>query len=146
MHDNQFDSLWLLCYTFSMQDLLEYLKATAEAKRKRDEWNSLSPEEQIRRRNIELGIIKIPKRKRRKTYYSKKEWDPVRKKVFERDGDTCYVCGGKATQVDHLLPKSKYPELALSLENLKPICWPCNREKNTTVKEEFLKGFGKDLR
>lgn len=43
-------------------------------------------------------------------------------------GSRCYLCGGKATQVDHVVPViqggTDHPS------NLKPICWPCNRAKS----------------
>jgi hypothetical protein len=66
-------------------------------------------------------------------YYTKEEWAVARDAVFLRDGRICYRCQCEATQVDHVLPKSKYPHLALDLANLKPICWPCNGKKNTKV-------------
>ena len=81
----------------------------------------------------ELPVIKPRKRKHKKVYYTKEEWEEAREAVFLRDGRICYRCQCEATQVDHVLPKSKYPHLALDLTNLKPICWPCNRKKNTQV-------------
>ena len=121
-------------------------------------WNLLSEEEQILSREIQLGlrkgyidsslrgIVEKPKRKKKTVYYSNKEWAAARKHVFARDGYHCYVCNATATQIDHLLPKSKYPELALNLENLKPICWNCNKSKQTKVDETFLKKFNMPLR
>ena len=83
---------------------------------------------------IEESKIEIlKKKKKRKVYFTTQEWADARKDVFDRDGKICYVCGSTATQVDHLLPKSKFPHLALDRNNLKPICWLCNRAKNAKV-------------
>lgn len=57
------------------------------------------------------------------------EWKAARERVFAERGRVCYICEAEATQVDHVKPRSKYPELALSHDNLRPICWPCNKRK-----------------
>lgn len=42
----------------------------------------------------------------------------------------CPLCGvGTVTALDHYLPKTKYPKLAVSAENLVPICADCNKNK-----------------
>jgi 5-methylcytosine-specific restriction endonuclease McrA len=45
-----------------------------------------------------------------------------------KPGTRCYICGDPATQIDHVIPVIKggtdHPS------NLRPICWPCNREKS----------------
>jgi 5-methylcytosine-specific restriction endonuclease McrA len=108
----------------------------------REKWASLSPADKQKILDKEAGIkpskkvkflIKKPKRVSRKLKlpYTNDEWQAARKDVFERDGKICYICFGVATQVDHVKPKSKYPELALDRNNLKPVCWPCNRLKST---------------
>ena len=35
--------------------------------------------------------------------------------------------------LDHILPKSKYPQFALSIENLIPICYECNNAKDDSM-------------
>lgn len=57
------------------------------------------------------------------------EWKEARERVFAERGRVCYICEAEATQVDHVKPRSRYPELALSHDNLRPICWPCNKRK-----------------
>lgn len=59
------------------------------------------------------------------------EWKRVREEFWSHNERVCSVCGGEADQIDHIKPKSRYPELALEMSNLRPICWPCNREKAT---------------
>lgn len=42
----------------------------------------------------------------------------------------CYACGHElAEEVDHYLPKRKFPALVVTPENLSPICIRCNRAK-----------------
>ena len=126
-----------------------------EIRKAQEEWNALSEErrKELRAetykekpRNPKLVVTKPKKKSNRKVYYSAKEWQSARKQVFDRDGHSCYVCGNLATHIDHLLPKSKYPELALNLDNLKPICYDCNFEKLDIVKEEFLEIFSIEFR
>lgn len=80
---------------------------------------------QDKRRRTEKG-------RRAARFLKSPEWRAVREVVFERDGRLCRQCGStESLQIDHILPKSKFPELALSPENLQVLCWCCNRRKNT---------------
>lgn len=46
----------------------------------------------------------------------------------------CSSCGStEKLQADHILPKSRHPELALERSNLQVLCWPCNRRKAATL-------------
>jgi len=48
-------------------------------------------------------------------------------------GNKCACCGaGPEAQlhVDHIKPKSRYPELAMSLHNLQILCKACNEGKS----------------
>jgi len=66
-------------------------------------------------------------------FYLTADWRALRLQVIDRDG---YVCGrcrqsiqlGDLT-VDHIKPRSKYPELALVLSNLQVMCRRCNSSK-----------------
>ena len=50
----------------------------------------------------------------------------------------CPICGGgKVKNLDHFLPKSKYPLLCVSPINLIPICRDCNMEKGAEVSEDY---------
>lgn len=56
--------------------------------------------------------------------------------VLRRDGFVCAYCGGKASTVDHVKPKSKgYPA---SWENSVAACQPCNNKKG----DKFLEQTG----
>lgn len=67
-------------------------------------------------------------------------WPFVRKKVLERDAYECRIqthCGrgvGRpfgdvATEVDHIEPIEKRPDLRLTMSNLQAACKPCNAAK-----------------
>ena len=71
-------------------------------------------------------------------------WKRVRMLAFKRDkakGAACWVCGGRidydapmssyrdAYEADHRKPRSKFPELAFELSNIKPSHVKCNRSR-----------------
>lgn len=59
--------------------------------------------------------------------------------VLRRDGFICGYCGGKASTVDHVKPKSKgFPA---SWENSVAACQPCNNKKG----DRFLEQSGMTL-
>ena len=59
-------------------------------------------------------------------------WKKLRLRVLAEEGGVCQVCGGKATQVDHIQPVSRRPDLRLVRSNLRAICQPCNGRKSNT--------------
>jgi 5-methylcytosine-specific restriction endonuclease McrA len=88
--------------------------------------------------------IKLRAKRRRplsqsRLFLKSQEWQDLRAVVLQEMGRRCAQCGAtEAIQVDHILPRSKFPELALDRANLRPLCWPCNRRKNTKVLESTL--------
>lgn len=64
--------------------------------------------------------------------------DTFRTKILQRDGYVCYYCGDEATQVDHVIPISKAPELVVSDENAVACCARCNRTKGDRSQASFL--------
>lgn len=67
-------------------------------------------------------------------YYSP-DFRELRYKVFLRDGEICAKCGATPRpnfwlEIDHIKPVSKYPELALDIDNLQVLCKDCNRAKS----------------
>lgn len=70
------------------------------------------------------------------------EWSALRYQALLRLGRKCQCCGatpatGAVLHVDHIKPRSKYPELALSLDNLQILCRTCNRGKSNTDETDF---------
>lgn len=50
----------------------------------------------------------------------------------------CPICGGgKLKNLDHFLPKSKYPLLCITPVNLIPTCRDCNMEKGAEVSDDY---------
>lgn len=62
------------------------------------------------------------------------EWRQVRYMALKRSKGHCEACGrspddAAVLNVDHIKPRRKHPELALSLENLQVLCSWCNQGK-----------------
>lgn len=105
------------------------------------------------KRIIESAYAKIPsdffkqevknkKFKKNKTNYQKKigfydtdAWRSLRYEALKIYGRRCMVCGavpetGAQLHVDHIKPRSLFPELELSLANLQILCRDCNLGKS----------------
>lgn len=70
-----------------------------------------------------------------KTFYDSDDWKRLRYQALVRHGAACQCCGatrsdGVKLHVDHIKPRSKYPELELNLDNLQILCEPCNMGKS----------------
>jgi 5-methylcytosine-specific restriction endonuclease McrA len=83
--------------------------------------------------------IKITsKRSRRRTSKpGRQAWRNLRYRALKMYGAVCQCCGQRATEqnpihVDHIKPRSRFPELALSLSNLQILCRDCNFGKRDT--------------
>ena len=84
--------------------------------------------------------------------YSKgKELHAFRLKLVELSGGRCPICGVSfgysQVTLDHILPKSVYPSLAILPINLVPICYYCNTRKNKKIGERVFHPYfeGYDL-
>ena len=87
--------------------------------------------------NNRLSKIKKLKKAKTDSFYSSNEWRTLRYKVLSAGNGKCECCGataksGAVLHVDHIKPKSKYPELALEFSNLQLLCDMCNMGKSTT--------------
>ena len=96
---------------------------------------------------------KTTKKKKKKTrkifskkndeFYRSKEWLILRVKVLEKYGCECMMCGRSrkvhkvVLHVDHIKPRSKYPELALDFNNLQILCEDCNIGKGNKYKTDW---------
>lgn len=61
-----------------------------------------------------------------------------KKQVLTRDDYTCQICGHREPEimeVDHIKPKSKFPNLAKELSNLLTLCPNCHRRKTNREKK-----------
>jgi 5-methylcytosine-specific restriction endonuclease McrA len=58
-------------------------------------------------------------------------WVHLTKQVFSKYGKVCLCCGSTSNiAIDHIKPYSKYPELAIDINNLQPLCRSCNSKKS----------------
>lgn len=102
-------------------------------------------------RGIRPDVLKTKKKESRKQRKKKKqrlkdakalsdaflasyEWRKLRYKVLKERGARCECCGrtpkdGLKMHVDHIKPRKKYPELALTESNLQILCEECNHGK-----------------
>lgn len=58
-------------------------------------------------------------------------WRRLRTVVLVRDKGVCWLCNGKADQVDHVVPRVHGGTDGLN--NLKAICRPCNLAKGSKI-------------
>lgn len=65
-------------------------------------------------------------------FYMTKEWRQLRYSVLVKYGKICMCCGSKDgyLHVDHIKPRSKFPELELEFSNLQVLCESCNVGKS----------------
>ena len=70
------------------------------------------------------------------------KWRKLRYKVLSKYGSRCMCCGqtpddGIKIHVDHIKPRSKYPELSLDINNLQILCNLCNHGKSNWDETDF---------
>ena len=70
-------------------------------------------------------------------FYRTKAWLTLRVRVLAASDGRCKLCGisaeaGVSLHVDHIKPRSQYPELALEESNLQVLCEACNLGKMTS--------------
>lgn len=77
-------------------------------------------------------------------FYNSREWRELRfdvlKQMREEHGKVfCQLCFAENTQmhVDHIKPRSKYPELELDKSNLQVLCASCNFGKSNRDDTDF---------
>jgi hypothetical protein len=68
-------------------------------------------------------------------FLQSREWLDLRYRVLQKSKGCCQLCGarggeGNPIQVDHIKPRSKYPQLALTESNLQVLCRTCNLGKS----------------
>lgn len=72
-------------------------------------------------------------------FYKTREWRNLRWEVLEKYGGNCSICGrnnkdhGVIIHIDHIKPRSKYPELELKLDNMQVLCEDCNIGKGAKL-------------
>jgi 5-methylcytosine-specific restriction endonuclease McrA len=77
-------------------------------------------------------------------FYGTEEWRAVRYQALRLHGGMCQCCGASPTlrsplHVDHIKPRSLFPDLELKLENLQVLCCQCNLGKSNTDSFDWRK-------
>jgi len=70
-------------------------------------------------------------------FYRSEQWRKLRYAALRNSKGVCELCGaapsqGKPLHVDHIKPRSRYPEYALDPKNLQVLCDDCNLGKGNS--------------
>ena len=89
----------------------------------------------MKKYQLEANLIAEKLRIRCTTEFIKTvEWRALRLAVVDTYGKKCMKCGvlpkrSRQVNVDHIKPRSRFPELALDFSNLQVLCHACNKRK-----------------
>lgn len=74
---------------------------------------------------------------KRDEFFNTRRWLDLRAKVLSYYGRMCMKCTTKIKiiQVDHIKPRSLYPELEFTFSNLQVLCIDCNRDKGVITED-----------
>lgn len=97
-----------------------------------------SRRERKREKKLRRAKKHAAKGNRKWGFYGLPAWRLLRLSVLKKYGPKCQRCGStKKIHVDHILPRSKFPELALFEGNLQILCKPCNEWKSNHRFNDF---------
>jgi hypothetical protein len=98
-----------------------------------------------RRPAVDQQLMVLAEERRRRiaeaeAFYASPEWKLVREEVVREQGRQCRACGKTIVNdaeltVDHILPRSRRPDLALVKTNLRVLCRSCNASKGDRLDE-----------
>lgn len=91
--------------------------------------------------SVVLPAVPQPKVERTGFYWSR-EWRDLRYRRIKASGGKCQACGrgkkdGSIIHIDHIKPRSKYPELELDFDNTQVLCDDCNLGKSNTDETDW---------
>lgn len=78
-----------------------------------------------------------------KDFLKSKEWKKLRYEALRIHGASCFCCGrnyrnhGVVIHVDHIKPRSRYPSLAMDINNLQILCEECNLGKGYEFQDDW---------
>lgn len=75
-------------------------------------------------------------------FYESSEWRLLRQKIIDQQGRICQECNCPIVEdydltVDHINPRSKFPDQSLDVTNLRVLCRSCNAKKGNRFPEEL---------
>jgi len=100
-------------------------------------------EKRVKHKTIELAEVRKQDIEEQQRFYNSAEWRLIREQVIQERNHVCQKCGLRITReydltVDHIKPRSKFPELALEKSNLQILCRRCNSAKGANCDESSL--------
>lgn len=118
-------------------------------KNKKKKRRGPSPAEywKIRYQKAEELIRRMSRQAGNSEFYASKAWQVLRYQALKEYGRKCALCGASETtlHVDHIKPRSKYPELELRLDNLQVLCADCNMGKGAWDESDWRKASLKNV-
>jgi len=77
-------------------------------------------------------------------FYLSMDWISLRYQVIEKYGKVCMRCNSTCCiAVDHIKPRSLFPELSLDFDNMQVLCRSCNSKKSNRDTTDYrIKGVG----
>jgi len=86
-------------------------------------------------KNMERGYRPYIQCVKGSQFYRTQQWRTLRYQALIKHGNRCMCCGrgpnqGIIVHVDHIKPKSVWPEFALDINNLQILCEDCNLGKS----------------
>ncbi|WP_264653822.1 HNH endonuclease [Lactococcus lactis] len=90
-------------------------------------------------------MIDVSTPQARTKFYHSGDWRSVRKQVLKRDNYECQWCKAEGRvittknavlEIDHIKELQYYPELALTLSNLRTLCHDCHNKRHNRRKEK----------
>ena len=81
-----------------------------------------------------INKVPVPDQSKPASFYGIEAWRRLRYRALIASDGCCECCGtspskGKPLHVDHIKPRSKYPDLELEISNLQVLCDDCNLGK-----------------
>lgn len=100
-------------------------------------------ERQVKVKTNELAEIRKQDIEEQQRFYNSAEWRLIREQVIQERKHVCQKCGHQIKSdydltVDHIKPRSKFPELALDKSNLQIMCRRCNSAKGANYDESII--------
>jgi len=98
----------------------------------KDRQNAIDRLRKIKNPRAASAVRSRPDLAKYRSFYYSREWLEIRYAVLAKYGYNCMVCGirAKPPHVDHIKPRSKYPALELTFDNLQVLCHDCNIGKS----------------
>lgn len=97
-------------------------------------------EERLAKKTEQVRALK--QEKKPNGFYETRQWQELRYRVLRHYGRQCMLCGsvGGELHVDHIKPRSLYPNLELTFDNLQILCRPCNMGKSNKDDKDWRPG------